>query len=182
MGAIPGVRVGGSLRQLAAIVLILAGLGLFSLFFIIPHYHMRQLAISMSREQVLRGNMRLLQVTLEQYLAEGGRGYPSSLHEAHLLQEDPMMGTVSSQLRRLQNPFDRDLPAVAMSRRDPPRWESFKPGQVIYVPLGIVGDHAAGYVIYGLGSKGPLSTVFARRPEPFPPTPSGTVDAAGIQP
>jgi hypothetical protein len=161
-----GPNGGGNLRQLSAIILVLAGLGMASLFFIIPQYHMRQQVISLAREQAMRGNMRVLQVSLEQYLAEDGRGYPASLSRTDPRREDPLLDFLSSSLLRLQNPFDRGVPAVAVSRRDPPFWKSFKRGQIIYVPLEVRDGYAAGYLLYGLGSSGPIATVIDRRPEP----------------
>lgn len=155
------------LRQWAVIILGMAGLALAALLVVMPRYHLQQQALSMAREQSMRGNMRVLQVTLEQYLAETGSGYPERLSKPGPSQDDPMLDFLTASLGRLQNPFDKRVSAVAVSRRDPPFWRSFKPGQVIYVPLGVKEGFAEGYVIYGLGPKGPLATVIDRRPEPL---------------
>lgn len=152
------------LRQWTVIIFGLSLLALAALLIVIPRYHLQQQAISMAREQALRGNMRVLQVSLEQYLAEDGRGYPTRLSRTDPGQEDPMLDFLSSSLQRLTNPFDKDVPAVAVSRKDPPFWRSFKPGQVIYVPLQVRDGFADGYIIYGLGAKGPLATVLEQRP------------------
>lgn len=173
MGVILG---GGSgegrfLRQWAVAIVGLAGLGLAALLIIIPRYHLQQQAIAMAREQAMRGNMRVLQMALEQYMAEDGRGYPASLVRTDPRRDDPMIDFLSQSLKRLRNPFDKDEPPVALSRRDPPFWKSYKRGQIIYVPLGVREGHADGYVIYGLGAKGPISTVVDRRPEPRRPSP-----------
>lgn len=172
-----GVIIGGGsgegrfLRQWAAVILGMAGLGLAALLVVIPRYHLQRQAVAMAREQAMKGNMRVLQVVLEQYLAEDGRGYPASLSNADPRREDPMLDFLSSSLKRLQNPFDKDEAPVAVSRRDPPFWKSFKRGQIIYVPLGVREGYADGYVIYGLGTKGPISMVMDRRPEPRRPSP-----------
>lgn len=174
MGAILG---GGEhdnrfIRQWAAVILGMAILSLAALLIVIPRYHLQQQAISMAREQAMRGNMRVLQVSLEQYLAEEGRGYPTTLSRTDPRQEDPMLDFLFSSLQRLANPFDKSAPAVAVSRKNPPFWKSFRPGQVIYVPLQVRDGYAAGYAIYGLGSKGPLATVLEQRPMPLRPSPS----------
>jgi hypothetical protein len=159
---------GRFLKQWAAVILGMAGLGLAALLMVMPRYHLQQQAVSMAREQAIRGNMRVLQVTLEQYLAEDGRGYPTFILKTDPRREDPMLDFLSSSLQRLQNPFDKGVPAVAVSRRDPPFWGLFKKGQIIYVPLAVKDGCAAGYVIYGMGDKGPLATVLERRPETAP--------------
>jgi hypothetical protein len=153
------------LNQWAAIVLGMALIGLAALLFIVPRYHIQQQAISMSREAVVKANMRALQVSLEQNMAEDGRGYPVRLSRSGNGQNDPMLDYLIVSLRRIRNPFDRDVPAVAVAYRDPPFWGLYRPGQVVYVPLGVEAGSANGYAIYGMGAKGPMSTVLENRPE-----------------
>jgi type II secretory pathway pseudopilin PulG len=158
---------GGSrfVKQWTAVVLGMSALGLASLLLILPRYRMQQQAISMAKEAVIRNNMRALHTALAQYMAEDGRGYPTSFEA----EDDTGMGRqlqyLSHTVRRLQNPFDARMPAVAVSRKDPPFWNLYKPGQVVYVPVGAEDGLASGYVIYGLGSNGPLGTVIDCRPE-----------------
>ncbi len=165
MGPIPGSGSGNFLRQWTVAILGMAGLGLAALLFVIPRYHIQQQALSMSREAVVKANMRALQVSLEQNMAEDGRGYPVRLSRSGNGQDDPMLDYLIVSLRRIRNPFDRDVPAVAVAYHDPPFWGLYHPGQVIYVPLGVEVVSANGYAIYGMGAKGPISTVLENRPE-----------------
>ncbi len=151
-------------KQWIVIIFGLALLGLVALLIVIPRYHMQQQMMAMAKESVVRSNMKAIQVTLEQYMAEDGRGYPVTVLGVDPGRENPMFEFIHITVKRIQNPFDHDVPAVAVSRRDPPFWQLFKPGQVIYVPLGIEEDKARGYAIYGVGQKGPLTTVLDNRP------------------
>jgi hypothetical protein len=82
-----------------------------------------------------------------------------------------MLDGLTLQLRRMQNPIDREAPALAQAWRAPPFWELYKPGQVIYVPLGVEEGLARGYAIYAVGRDKPLATVIERRPESSPTAP-----------
>ncbi len=157
------------LRQWAAVIFGAAGLALAALLVVMPRYHLQQQAMSLAEEAAVKSNMKVLQVNLEQFMAEDGRGYPARLLGARPDDEDPMLAGLALQLQRMQNPIDRGAPALAQAWRAPPFWELYQPGQVIYVPLGVEEGRARGYAIYGIGRDRPLATVLARRPEPLRP-------------
>jgi hypothetical protein len=147
-------------------LLIIAALAVSSLFFIIPQYRLYKMQVdtqaALARESVLKNNLRQMRVALDQMAVEYG-SYPVSLVPENAEKEDPGLGYVASVARQLRNPFDPQVPAVAESQDDPPDWNSFKPGQIVYVPLDIRENRASGYAIFGMGKKGLLPEVMRGR-------------------
>jgi hypothetical protein len=156
-----------------AVIFSVAGLALAALLVVMPRYHLQKQAMSMAGDAAVKSNMKALQMILEQFMAEDGRGYPVRLLGSRPDDENPMLAGLALQLQRMQNPIDREAPALAQAWRAPPFWELYKPGQVIYVPSGVKEGFADGYIIYGLGPKGPLATVIDRRPEALLTAPPG---------
>lgn len=167
------------LRQWAVVIFGLAGLALAALLLVVPRYHLQKQAMSMAGDAAVKSNMKALQMILEQFMAEDGRGYPVRLPGSRPDEENPMLAGLALQLKRMQNPIDRETPALAQAWREPPFWKLYKPGQVIYVPLRVEEGIARGYAIYAMGRDKPLATVLDRRPEAFFTAPTKQLEGQG---
>ena len=139
-------------------LLIMAALAVSSLFIIIPQYRLYNMQVNLARESVVKNNMRQLRVALDQMAVEYD-SYPASLDLESSKMDEPGMEYIYSVLRQLHNPFDQRNPAVGESELEPPDWKTFKPGQIIYVPLDVYEGRAQGCAIYGVGKKGLLKEV-----------------------
>lgn len=139
-------------------LLALAAIAIMILSIVIPQYRLYHMQINLSKNAVVRSNMKTLQMALDQYSAEYER-FPATLDTAGAEAVDQGMVYVVETARRLRNPFEPATPAVVLSPVDPPDWAAFKPGQVVYVPLDTTGNRAQQYIIYGIGKNGPLSDV-----------------------
>jgi len=136
-------------------LLILAALAIGSLFFIIPQYRLYNMQVNLAKETVIKNNMRQLRVALDQMAVEYD-SYPASLDMGSFRMDEPGMEYVYSVLRQMSNPFDQRDPAFGQSQAEPPDFKSFKPGQIVYVPLDVREGRASGCAIYGIGKKGLL--------------------------
>jgi type II secretory pathway pseudopilin PulG len=136
-------------------LLIIAALAIGSLFIIIPQYRLYNMQVNLAKESVVKNNMRQLRVALDQMAVESGY-YPLSLEPGNAGEEDPGLEFIAAVARQLRNPFDQREPAVGESEFEPPDWKSFKPGQIVYVPLDVSEGRATGCAIYGVGKKGLL--------------------------
>ena len=139
-------------------LLALAAIGIVSLSIIIPQYRLYNMQVNLARESIVKNNMRQLRVALDQMAVEYDQ-YPASLAPGNTGDEDQNLRYIASVVRKLPNPFDPQVPVVTESQADPPDWSSFKPGQIVYVPLDVSNGKAAGYAIYGVGKKGLLKEV-----------------------
>jgi hypothetical protein len=139
-------------------LLVLAAFGIMTLAIILPQYRLYHLQITLSREAIVRSNMRTLRLTLDQYAAEFEQ-YPMTLETAGTDPAGQGVAYIAMTARRMQDPFDPLVPSVVVSPADPPDWEQIKPGQVVYVPLDTAGNRAQRYIIYGMGKDRPLGDV-----------------------
>jgi hypothetical protein len=139
-------------------LLVIAALAIGSLFFIIPQYRLYHMQVNLAKESVVKSNMRQLRVALDQMAVEYD-SYPASLAPGSAETEEPGLNYIASVVRRLGNPFDQRDPAVGESQTEPPDWNAFRPGQIVYVPLDVREGRAYGCAIYGIGKKGLLKEV-----------------------
>ncbi len=135
----------------------LAALGIIMLAMILPQYRLAQLQALAAKETVVKSNMRTLRVALDQYAAETDGWYPVALEPADA--SDRGLEYVALTARKLRDPFDPLVTAVAVSPADPPDWKQLKPGQVVYVPLQVENNRARSYIIYGISKDWPLADV-----------------------
>jgi len=139
-------------------LLIIAALAIGSLFIIIPQYRLYNMQVNLARESIVKNNMRQLRVALDQMAVEYD-SYPASLDLGSPKMVESGTAYVYSVLRQMSNPFDQRDPAFGESQTEPPDLQTFKPGQIIYVPLGVSEGRATGCAIYGVGKKGLLKEV-----------------------
>jgi type II secretory pathway pseudopilin PulG len=127
-------------------------------FIVIPQYRLYHMQVNLARESIVKNNMRQLRVALDQMAVEYD-SYPVTLAPGSAEAEEPGLNYIASVVRRLSNPFDQRDPAFGESQTEPPDLKAFKPGQIIYVPLGVSEGRATGCAIYGVGKKGLLKEV-----------------------
>jgi energy-coupling factor transporter transmembrane protein EcfT len=133
-------------------------------------------------------NMHILQLVLEDF-AEIAMYYPANLNVSvrNVLQDlgkdsdvsitiagidkdtifpNEIGSTTPAMLSRwstqsFHNPYDDSKPVLIVTKIDPPAWNKKIVGVVYYVPLGVKGNIAKGYKIYGAGKDGLLSLVLS---------------------
>jgi hypothetical protein len=140
-------------------------LALFLLAFgTLSRFKMASSAMTAAKENIVRSNMRAVQLAVESYAAEGAGTYPAAIGGP----ADRERGIDSTDarccsLRGLRNPFDPRIPAVITRYADPPAWDGVDPGQVVYVPLLTDSTAVRDYRIYGMGSSRPLQQLLDGR-------------------
>ena len=155
----------------------------FAAMLIIPNF------ISMgvpTPEKVATANIHTLQLTIEDFYFQAGNKYPANLNvtveEITVGQKENNNGSVSMAgaygdtiyptqigtngpallpINHFRNSFNKKSPVAICTKTDPPIWNKKTAGVVYYVPLGINGNIAAGYKIYGSGKKGLISLVIS---------------------
>jgi type II secretory pathway pseudopilin PulG len=144
-------------------------------------------------EKVAKANMHTLQLTIEDFYIRAGNKYPANLNvtieEITVGRKENNNGTVSMAgaygdtiyptqigakgpsllpINHFRNSFNKKSPVVICNRTDPPIWNKKTAGVVYYVPVGINGDIAAGYKIYGSGKEGLIPVVISSPQEEKP--------------
>ena len=94
-------------------------------------------------------NMHQFQLFLEEYATKKNGHYPIDLKVYYPF--------------KIVNPFDTLLDAIVVSNNDPPDWNKIEKGQVIYIPLQIVGGkYAKSYKVLGKGIIDPIGVILSK--------------------